>query len=60
MNQDDSIVQVLINRDGLSLEYAQQLVNDARHRVQDGEDPEELLYEEFGLEPDYIWDLLTF
>jgi hypothetical protein len=24
----------------------------------DGEDPEEILHDEFGLEPDYIFDLI--
>lgn len=28
-----------------------------RNRVFSGEDPEEILYE-YGLEPDYVWDLL--
>jgi hypothetical protein len=27
-------------------------------RVCDGEDPEEILYDEFGLEPDYFFDLM--
>ena len=35
------------------------LIDEARDRVlNDGEDPEEVLYEEFGLEPDYVFDLL--
>lgn len=30
----------------------------ARERVLDGEDPEEILHYDFGLEPDYVYDLL--
>ncbi len=50
--------QVLMNRDGLSASEAEEQINDAKERVLEGEDPEEILYEEFGLEPDYIFDLL--
>ncbi len=53
-----SLIEVLIRRDGLSTSEAQDLIDDARYRVADGEDPEEILFEEFGLEPDYIFDLL--
>lgn len=34
-----------------------ELIQDMRDRVEDGEDPEEVLYKE-GLEPDYVLDLL--
>lgn len=53
-----SIKQVLMTRDGMSAEEAQELINEARQRVDAGEDPEEILHEEFCLEPDYIFDLL--
>ena len=34
-------------------------IAEARRRIyEDGEDPEEVLYEEFGLEPDYVFDLI--
>ncbi len=55
---NDSIAAVLMERDGYSESDARQAVQDARERVRDGEDPEEILYEEFGLEPDYVLDLL--
>lgn len=47
-----------MQRDGVPAEEAQMLVDAARQRVMDGEDPEEVLLEEFGLEPDYIFDLI--
>lgn len=53
-----SLKETIIERDGLTPEEADEQINDAIQRVIEGEDPEEILYEEFGLEPDYIFDLL--
>lgn len=50
--------QTLMRRDGLTLREARLAVQYARERVEMGEDPEEVLFEEFGLEPDYIFDLI--
>ncbi len=52
------IVKILMRRDGLSLEEAVAAVDEARARVLAGEDPEEILYEEFRLEPDWVFELL--
>lgn len=52
------LTRILMRRDGMTQQEAQDAVIEARGRVRAGEDPEEILYEEFGLEPDYIWDLL--
>ena len=57
-NQPSALVRVLMRRDGLTYEEASELVNEARERVLDGEDPEEILHYDFGLEPDYVYDLL--
>lgn len=54
----ESLKQVLMRRDELSAAEADELIARARERVHDGEDPEEVLEEEFGLEPDYVFDLL--
>lgn len=54
----ETILEVLMKRDGLTYEQAVAEINVARRLVADGEDPEEVLQEEFGLEPDYFWDLL--
>jgi hypothetical protein len=56
--QMETIKQVLMRRDEMSSDDADELIAEARQRVADGEDPEEVLAEEFGLEPDYIFDLL--
>ena len=52
------LVRVLVERDGLSVDEARELVEEARELVREGEDPEEVLAQEFGLEPDYVFDLL--
>lgn len=50
--------KVLMERDGMSDREANEVIKEARERVYDGEDPEEILMDEFGLEPDYVFDLL--
>ena len=52
------IVQILVDRDGMSLKEAIELLEEARAEVADVGDPEEILEEYFGLEPDYILELL--
>ena len=51
------LVKVLMDRDGISKKEAQEIRKEMMERVWDGEDPEEVLYEE-GLEPDYVFDIL--
>lgn len=55
---DYSILAVLMRRDGLTKSEAQELIDEARELVAEGESPERILRVEFGLEPDYIFDLL--
>jgi hypothetical protein len=55
---DYSILAVLMRRDGLTRSEAQELIDEARELVAEGENPEEILRVDFGLEPDYIFDLL--
>ena len=52
--------KVLIERDELTSDEADEMIRDARNRVLDGEDPEEILLDDFGLEPDYIFDLIGY
>jgi hypothetical protein len=48
-----------MRRDGISRADAQEAIAEARRRVVEGcEDPEDVLADEFGLEPDYVMDLL--
>ena len=53
-----SFKQVLIERDGMTSVEATQEIKDIRSRVFEGENPETILFEEYRLEPDYIWDLI--
>ena len=53
-----NLKKVLIQRDGMSGVEADQEIKELRSRVFNGENPEEILFDEYGLEPDYIWDLI--
>ena len=55
---DYSILAVLMKRDGMTRSEAQEMIDEARELVAEGENPEEILRVDFGLEPDYIFDLL--
>ena len=50
----------MMRRDGMSKEDAEDMIADGRRQVEEGEDPEEVLLNDFGLEPDYIFDLLGY
>ena len=55
----ETLLKVLMRRDGLSKDEAEEWIEEARCLVFDeGMDPEEVLASEFGLEPDYVFDLL--
>ena len=49
---------VLMSRDGMTGAEADDAICEAIEMVQQGADPEEVLRYEFGLEPDYLFDLL--
>lgn len=54
----NTIKQILINRDNMTDAEAEETIQEAKQRVYEGENPEKILFEEFGLEPDYFFDLL--
>jgi hypothetical protein len=61
----NKIVEILMERDDMSLEDAEDLLNEAKEEAQnyldnDGslDDIENVLKDYFGLEPDYIFDLI--
>lgn len=64
MSQLESIAEVLVRRDGLSAEEAKSLIADAsvtlQEYVADGdlESAYDVCAEWFGLEPDYIYELM--
>lgn len=57
-----SILEVLMERDGLSRDDAMCLIQEARKDlmdiIEDGEDAYNFCQERFGLEPDYLDDLI--
>ena len=54
----ESLRDVIMRRDGLSADEVDELIDEAREAINEGEDPSEVLAEVFSLEPDYIFDLL--
>ena len=50
--------RVLMERDNLTLSEAREQIAIARELIAEGDDPEQVLLEEFGLEPDHVFDLL--
>ena len=49
--------KALMTGQDMSSTEANEAIKEMKDRLYEGEDPEELLYEQ-GLEPDYIFDLL--
>jgi hypothetical protein len=62
MQKRETIKKVLMRRDGLSEDEAQNLVDQAREdlfeRLENEEMPFDLCQEHFGLEPDYLDELM--
>lgn len=54
----EPLKQVLMRRDELTSAQADEQIAEMRRQVLEGADPEEVLHDEVGLEPDYIMDLL--
>lgn len=53
----ETIKEILISRDDMSPDEADELIQDMKEQVLNGADPEQVLHDEVGLEPDYIWEL---
>jgi len=57
-----SIKKVLMERDGMTESEAKELIKDARedlhNRIAEDEIPHDICEKWFGLEPDYIFELL--
>jgi hypothetical protein len=58
----DSIKSVLMRRDGMTESEAEELITEAKEdmyrRLEAGEMPEDICEEWFGLEPDYLDELM--
>jgi len=53
----NTLIKIFMERDEMSLKEAEEYLSELQDRVAEGDNPEELLYDE-GLEPDYIFDLI--
>lgn len=60
----ETIKQILMRRDGITSEEADDLIqaakDDLNARLTEGEMPEDICEEWFGLEPDFIWELIEY
>ena len=56
----EPLKEVLMRRDGLTEVEAEEEIREAAAEVAEGADPEEVLAYSFGLEPDYVLDLLEY
>jgi len=61
----NNIINILMNRDGYSLEEAKDIFNEVKDQVDeiiansgDYDEVEELLMDELGIEMDYIFDII--
>ena len=56
------VVKILMEREGLSREEAEDILNEVKEMLEDcnydPEESEEIISSELGLEPDYIMDIL--
>lgn len=53
----NEIIRILMDRDDMEYEEACDELALMREALEDGQDPEEILYE-YSLEPDYVMDLI--
>lgn len=64
MNGTIRIIEILMNRDGVSFEEAKERLNSVRESIEtalavgDYDDAEEIIMDELGLEMDYVFDIL--
>lgn len=62
--RSNSIIEILMRRDGITRAEARQQYEDAKAEFnsalsgENGRDPEEVLAEDLGLEPDYIFEFI--
>ena len=52
------VYRILQERDDLSIDEIDGLVEEAREMIFDGEEPQKVMFEVFGLEEDYIFDII--
>lgn len=60
MKKPNEVVRILMERDGLSTEEAQEMLEEVREMISEADpwEVEDILADELGLEMDYIFDIL--
>lgn len=62
ITKENSVVKIISERDGISVEEAVKIVKhtalEMDEALMNGESPEEVLMDELGLEPDYVFEIL--
>ena len=60
MKKNNEVVRILMERDGLSREEAQERLEEVREMISDADvwEVEDILADELGLEMDYIFDII--
>ena len=59
----NKVVEILMERDDMSREHAERLVNETRDEIMMLDNPldaDEVIEDYLGLEPDYLFDVLNF
>ena len=57
----DKVVSILMSRDGMTREEAEELVETTREMIYEAEgslEVDDIIMDNLGLEPDYIFDLI--
>ena len=60
MSKPNKVVEILMNRDGMTREEAEEKVQEVREMIAEASvcEAEDILIDELGLEMDYIFDLI--
>jgi predicted RNase H-like HicB family nuclease len=60
MSKPNRVVEILMNRDGMTREEAEEKVQEVREMIVEASvyEAEDILIDELGLEMDYIFDLI--
>lgn len=54
----ETVLEAIKENCAMDIEESKEYLEEIRERVREGENPEEILHDEFGLEPDYIFALI--
>lgn len=57
----NKVIEILINRDGLTESEAKKLIDETREMIiTEPEDADQIISEQLGLEPDYLFYILGY